>query len=135
MGRKVLRTDRRGVRSAKVRAEQVASSARREIRIKPRKLSQGKGIIDTRKGPQPKLEAFLLLREARMPGRQILVHAVHAAAVAAAGRSSLGLRNLDNQCFGGEQETGNRGRVLQRRAGDLGGVDDAGLDQVLEDVG
>jgi hypothetical protein len=58
--------------------------------------------------------------------------AVHAAAVAAAGRSSLGLGNLDNQCFGGEQQSRDRGCVLQRRAGHLGGIDDAGLDQVFE---
>src|SRR5580658_4492576 len=61
-----------------------------------------------------------------------LVHAVHAAAVAAACRSCLLLRNFDYEGFGGEQETGNRGRVLQRRAGHLGGIDDAGLDQVFE---
>ena len=33
--------------------------------------------------------------------------------------------------LGGEEQRRDRRRVLQRRAGDLGGIDDAGLDQVL----
>src|SRR5690606_33960905 len=37
--------------------------------------------------------------------------------------------------FGGDQQAGNRGRVLQRGADDLGRVDHTGLDQVLVSVG
>src|SRR5690606_40368917 len=37
--------------------------------------------------------------------------------------------------FGGDQQTGNRGRVLQRGPDDLGRVDHTGLDQVLVSVG
>ena len=57
------------------------------------------------KGPQPKLEAFGFAPQPegtrRTVGREVLVHAVHTAAVAAAGLSSLLLRNLDDECFGG----------------------------------
>ena len=42
---------------------------------------------------------------------------------------------LDDERFGREQEPGDRRRVLQRRAGDLGRVDDARLHQVLVRVG
>ena len=44
-------------------------------------------------------------------------------------RSRLGLVGDDR--LGGEEEGRDRRRVLQRRAGDLGGVGDAGLHQVL----
>ena len=57
------------------------------------------------KGPQPKLEALVFAPKARFARRAVLVHAVHAAAVSAAGRGRLGLRNLDDECFGGEQQT------------------------------
>src|ERR1039458_5568701 len=90
------------------------------------------------KGPQFRLGAFWGLRHDVRRGRTWmpgLVHAVHAAAVAAACRSTLGLRNLDDKGFSGEQETCNRSCILQRGASHLGGVDDAGLDQVLEDAG
>src|ERR1700744_3577836 len=61
-----------------------------------------------------------------------LVHSVHAAAVAACRRSSLRLRQFDNQSFGRQKQSGNRSRILQSSAGHLGWVDDAGLHQVLE---
>src|SRR5690606_25062236 len=57
----------------------------------------------------------------------------HAARHSAARALFLGLVGDDG--FGGEQETGDRGRVLQGSARDLGRVDDAGLDQVLELAG
>src|ERR1035441_717239 len=57
----------------------------------------------------------------------VLVSAVHAAVAAGWGRS-LGFGKLDNHGFGGEKETGDRGCVLECRAGHLGRVDDAGLD-------
>src|SRR5579864_4248485 len=47
----------------------------------------------------------------------------------AAGALVLGLVGDDR--LGGEEERGDRGRVLEGRAGDLGRVDDAGLEQVL----
>src|ERR1035437_5917667 len=90
------------------------------------------------KSPPAEAGGLLVLRPSAVAGTASplgwLVHAFHAAAVAAAGRSRLRLRNLDNQGFGGEQKSRNRGCVLQGRAGDLGGVDDAGLHQALEDA-
>jgi hypothetical protein len=41
------------------------------------------------------------------------------------------LRLVGDDRFGGEEQGGDRRCVLQRRAGDLGGVDDAELDEVL----
>ena len=64
----------------------------------------------------------------------VLVLAVHAA-VAAGRSSSLALGKLHNEGFSGEKQTGDRGCVLQCRAGYLGRVDDASLDKVLEDAG
>src|SRR6185437_10045840 len=64
-----------------------------------------------------------------------LVHAVHAAAVTAACRSFLLLRNLGDHGLGGEHQPSDRRCVLQRGARDLGGIDDAGRDQVLVLVG
>src|SRR3569833_172106 len=63
-----------------------------------------------------------------------LVHAAHAAARRTAG-SRLVFLLLDDERFRREEEAGDRRRVLQRRAGHLGRVDDAGLDQVLVRVG
>ena len=40
-------------------------------------------------------------------------------------------RNFGDQAFGGEQQTGNRGRILQRRAGDFLRVNDASFDEVF----
>src|SRR3954453_23481611 len=64
----------------------------------------------------------------RWPGSE--VHAAHAAVAAGHGRSVL-LRLVGDDGLGGEEERRDGGGVLQRRAGDLGRVDDAGLDQVL----
>jgi hypothetical protein len=46
-------------------------------------------------------------------------------------RCAFFLRQLGDEHFGGQQETGNAGGVLQGRAGHLGRVDDAGLHQVF----
>src|SRR6185312_3859739 len=57
---------------------------------------------------------------------------VHAAAVGHTASGGLVLlRLVYDYGFGGEEQRRDRCRVLQRRAGDLGRVDDAGLDQVL----
>ena len=45
----------------------------------------------------------------------------------------LGL--LGDQGLGGQHQARDAGRVLQRRAHDLGRIDDAGLDQVLVHLG
>src|SRR5690349_21523106 len=37
--------------------------------------------------------------------------------------------------FGGDQQAGDRGRILQRRANDLGGIDDTRRDEVFIDIG
>jgi len=51
----------------------------------------------------------------------------------AAGR--LFLRPLGDHRFRRDQQTGDRGRVLQRRTDNLRRIDDAGLDQILELTG
>ena len=68
-----------------------------------------------------------------MAVRQGLVHAVHTAAtvVMAAACCFLLLRDLGDHGLSGEHETCDRRGVLESGAGDLGGVDDAGLDQVF----
>src|SRR4051812_16610116 len=58
------------------------------------------------------------------------VHAAHAAG-RVAGRSSVLLRLVGDDRLGGEEQRRDGRGVLQRRAGDLGRVDDPGLDQVL----
>src|SRR3954453_5125708 len=64
-------------------------------------------------------------------GWDLEVHAAHTAARghAAAGLSVL-LRQFGHHGFGGDQESRNRGCVLDRRTDDLGRVDDALLDEV-----
>src|SRR5690606_28958163 len=56
-----------------------------------------------------------------------VLHAPHAGA--GSGRGLLG--DVGDDRLGGEEQRGDRRRVLERRAGDLGGVDDAGLLEVL----
>ena len=63
-----------------------------------------------------------------------LVHPAHAAA-RRTGRGRLVFLLLHHHALGGEQKAGDRRGVLQRRAGDLGRVDDAGLDQILVGIG
>src|SRR5438552_5476786 len=46
------------------------------------------------------------------------------------GRGRLLLRDVRDERLGRQQHGGDAGRILQRRAGDLGRVDDAGLDHV-----
>src|SRR5207245_4297034 len=59
-------------------------------------------------------------------------HFAHATAMTARHWSFLVLlRNLSHETFGGQQQSRNRGRVLQRRAGDLFRIHDARLDQVF----
>ena len=59
----------------------------------------------------------------------------HAAHVGHRRRGSRRLRFLGHHRLGGHQQTGDRGRVLQRDAHHLGGVDDAGGDHIGEFVG
>src|SRR5204863_7595219 len=59
------------------------------------------------------------------------VHAAHAARRLAAGRGRVLLRLVGDDRLGGQEQRRDRGRVLQRRPGDLGRVDDPRLDQVL----
>src|SRR3546814_7335545 len=54
---------------------------------------------------------------------------LHASGHAAAGASLFGL--VGDHGLRGEEQGCDRRCVLQRRSGDLGGIDDAGLDQVL----
>ncbi len=53
----------------------------------------------------------------------------------AAGSCVLRLRLVGHHGFGGDQQRSNRGGVLQRRADNLGRVDDAGLHHVGEGAG
>src|SRR2546428_630328 len=62
------------------------------------------------------------------------VHAAHATAAGHRGHLLL-LLLLRHHALGGEEQSRNGRGVLQRRAGDLGRVDNAGRDQILELVG
>src|ERR1700730_15745597 len=61
-------------------------------------------------------------------------HAAHPSASARRGLDLL-LRLLRDHRFGGKQQAGHAGRVLQRASGNLGRIDHAGGDQVLVLVG
>src|SRR5262249_42728377 len=50
--------------------------------------------------------------KARLPERPVLVHAFHAAAVAACRGRGLGLRNFGDHGFGGQHQSGDGCRVL-----------------------
>ena len=82
----------------------------------------------TKNGPPAEaggLSHFVLQTLAWVPLRlAVLVPAIHAA-VAAGRCRRLRLWELDNQGFGGKEEAGDRGCVLECRAGHLGRVDDA----------
>src|SRR5688572_29746061 len=65
--------------------------------------------------------------------RDLEVHAAHAAA--GHRRSRLVLRQLAHRRFGGDEQAGDRRRVLERGTDDLGRIDHAGLGQVLVDLG
>src|SRR4029077_8617154 len=58
----------------------------------------------------------------------LIIHAAHAAWWH--WRSFFLFRNLRDQCFGGEQQARDRRSVLQRRARDLGRIDDPRLHQI-----
>ena len=58
------------------------------------------------------------------------VHAAHAAAAGHRRSGGLVLRGLADHRLGGDEERSDRGGVLQGGAHDLGGVDDALLEQV-----
>src|SRR5262249_42898495 len=62
-------------------------------------------------------------------------HSTHTAHAAAAGRGRGLLGLVGDDRLGGEHHAGHTGGVLERRADDLRGVDDAGLHQILEGVG
>src|SRR6266576_2826159 len=64
-----------------------------------------------------------------------LVHPAHAATTTRHRRRLVLLLLLHDDALGREQQRRNGRRVLQRRAGDLSGVDDARRHQVLERVG
>src|SRR5579863_8474448 len=61
---------------------------------------------------------------------RLLGSEVHVAAATGHGGVLLLLRLLRDHGLGGEEQARDRGRVLQRRAGDLRGVDDASLEHV-----
>jgi len=74
---------------------------------------------------------LLLSRSAGAEQRRTLSHVL-----AVAGGGGLGrLRDLRHQRLRGQQQAGDGGGVLQRRAGHLGGVDNAVLEQVAVLVG
>src|SRR5690606_23502480 len=86
--------------------------------------AQAKGPGDRSPGPRLSLTF----------GLDLEVHAAHAAARHCRHRR-LVFGHFADRRFGGDQQTGNRGRVLQRGPDDLGRVDHTGLDQVLVSVG
>src|SRR6476660_7536913 len=64
----------------------------------------------------------------------LVVHAAHTTHTAATGRHTgaalVFLRYFRHHGFGGDQESRNRGRILDRHTNDLGRVDNTGRDQV-----
>src|ERR1700744_5705324 len=84
-------------------------------------------------GPRSRFGLTALL--AGMTGLKIhIAHAAHAAAGHSAWHAAgFLLRTVGDHGFRRDQERGNRGRVLQRGAHDLGRVHDAGVDEV--DIG
>src|SRR5713226_8504099 len=70
----------------------------------------------------------------RVTASGVLVHPPHATATGHRGHLLL-LLLLHHHALGGEEQSRDGRGVLQRRAGDLGGVDDAGRDQILVLVG
>ena len=64
-----------------------------------------------------------------MPGK-LHSHSTHAAHVGHAAAAFF-LGDVGDHGFGGEHEAGDRGCVLESGAGDLGGVDNTRLDEVL----
>src|SRR5882762_3071802 len=82
----------------------------------------------------------LLLEERPKPRRELHIHPFHSAhpAHSAVGMASgilLLLDQLGHHCLGGEQQPGNRSRVLQRGAAHLGRIEHAHLDQIAELLG
>src|SRR5438034_4887140 len=69
-----------------------------------------------------------------MPSGSRSIHPAHATAARHWGHLLL-LLLLRHHALSGEEQSRNGGGVLQRRAGDLGRVDDAGRDQILVLVG
>src|SRR5207248_8739554 len=95
----------------------------------------------SRRVPGPEILGLLEPGESPATGRSGLevhpahaAYATHAAHAAAAmrmtARRRLGLRLLGDHRLGSDQQAGDRGRILQRDAHDLGRIDDAGLDHV-----
>src|ERR1043166_2934348 len=76
--------------------------------------------------------SLCLLSVVAESGTVLVIHAAAHAARAVPGGSCLFLlRHLGDEAFGGQEQTGNRGRVLQRGAGDLFRINYAGFDQVF----
>src|SRR5690554_6950600 len=86
-----------------------------------------------KKEPRPKARlntlgyAGTLTNAYELNATQLEVHAAHAAA---GHRGSGLLRQLGHHGLSGDEEAGHGGRILERRAHDLGRVDDALLHQV-----
>ena len=79
------------------------------------------------KGPQPLRTAALYIT---LCGAAVkLVHAAHV--TAGGGCRGRGLRQVSDQAFGGQNHSGNAGSILQSGAGDLGRVNNAGFDHIV----
>src|SRR3984893_14423270 len=72
------------------------------------------------------------IRSTRSPtrGTGLVIHSAHSAHPAAGHGVRFLLRGLHDDGLGGNDETGNRGRILKRDAHNLGRVDDAELYQI-----
>src|SRR5690349_15697271 len=71
----------------------------------------------------------------RTEGRTLEVHSAHSAHSAGHRRGWLVFRQLADRRLGGDQQAGDRRRVLESGTNDLGRIDHAGLDQVLIGIG
>src|SRR5688572_218200 len=93
----------------------------------PSQVYPERHILQQKRAPERKSPAPSLRDSVKVRDRSI--HVVVAAVAAAAG-GLLVLGHVGDQGVGGQQQGADARGVLQGRAGDLGRVDDAGLDQV-----
>ena len=64
-----------------------------------------------------------------------LVHSAHAAHAGVGGHRGFGFLDVAHDALGGQQHAGDGGSVLQGNTGNLGGIDDTALEQVLVVLG
>src|SRR4051794_18989378 len=118
--------------SSGLRTEVPSAATRRAITrcVRPRAIAPG--YVAPKRREEPRGAPLVLStsplvatsgRRVGTGGRGLEVHVTHAAATHGAGTALLG--GVGDDGLGGEEQGRDRGCVLQRRAGHLGGIDDA----------